>query len=445
MLKKKILFQIFKTLNPIDLWDYKVIKKLTILDRFIFILRAIYRFFQDQNIGHLKFSIINIFLLIKHFILSILAILYLPFAIILYFNNFKFLHVSYWQIGTLAFQVDILIKKILVENKNINLKKIIFICPKNYNSNIGITDLYKKKISVVENNFIGLLLMPFLQIPKITINPFFIEHNIPYSKSHKIYSEYEKKINEPLYSYTAEEKKYYDDILNKKIPSLKDKKIVCIHLRNENFYKENGLTSRNASFSNYIEAINFLEKKGYFIIKFTDKISSFKSNNFFELSTSTSLDKRLQVYLVSKCEFFIVTPSGPSFLANLFKKPSLCTNFFPHSQIIGYNKMDITIPKKVFSKLTNSYLTFSQIFSDDTFLIASSRILEKHNLEVRENSKESILDGVKEMLTNLYKNSNLPTKNQVDFKNIVSSNAGCFYGQGQVSHAFLLKNSDITK
>ena len=93
--------------------------------------------------------------------MSILAILYLPFAIILYFNNFKFLHVSYWQIGTLAFQVDILIKKILVENKNINLKKIIFICPKNYNSNIGITDLYKKKISVVENNFIGLLLLIF--------------------------------------------------------------------------------------------------------------------------------------------------------------------------------------------------------------------------------------------------------------------------------------------
>jgi putative glycosyltransferase (TIGR04372 family) len=107
--------------------------------------------------------------------------------------------------------------------------------------------------------------------------------------------------------------------------------------------------------------------------------------------------------------------------------------------------MDITIPKKVFSKLTNSYLTFSQIFSDDTFLIASSRILERHNLEVRENSKESILDGVKEMLTNLYKNSNIPTKNQVDFKNIVSSNAGCFYGQGQVSEAFLLKNSDIIK
>jgi putative glycosyltransferase (TIGR04372 family) len=445
MLKKKILFQIIKTLNPIDLWDYKVIEKLSIFDRILFIIKSFYRFSLDRNIGHLKFGIINIFLLIKHFMLNIFAVLFLPFAIILYFFNFKFLHVSYWQIGTLAFQVDILIKQILIENKNINLKKIIFICPKNYDSNIGITDLYKKKITVIQNTFIGLFLMPFLQIPKITINPYFIEHNIPYSKSHKIYSEYEEKIDEPLFHYTVEEKKYYDDILNKKIPYFKDKKIICIHLRNENFYKESGLTSRNADFSNYKDSINFLEKKGFFIIKFTDKISSFKSDNFFELTTNNLLDKRLQVYLVSKCEFFIVTPSGPSFLANLFKKPSLCTNFFPHSQIIGYNKMDITIPKKVFSKLTNTYLTFSQIFSDKTFLIASARILEKYNLEVQQNSSESILEGVKEMLINLNKNSNEPTTNQINFKNIVSRKAGCFYGQGQVSQAFLTKNSDIIK
>ena len=445
MIKKKILFQIFKPLNPIDLWDYKVIKKLTIYDRILFIIKSFYRFLKDQKIGHLTFGLLNIFLLIKHILLNILAIIYLPFAIILNLFNFKFLHVSYWQIGTLAFQVDILIKKILIENENINLKKIIFICPRNYNSNIGITDLYKKKITVIENTFVGLILLPFLQISKITINPFFIEHNIPYSKSHKIYSEYEKKINKSLYIYSDKEKKEYEVLLNKKIPTLKDKKIICIHLRNENFYRESGLTSRNADFSNYIDSINFLIKKGFFIIKFTDKISSLKLDNFFELVTNDSLEKRLQVYLVSKCEFFIVTPSGPSFLANLFKKPSLCTNFFPYSQVIGYNKMDITIPKKVFSKLTNKYLKFSEIFIDKTFLISSSRTLEKYNLEVHQNSSESILDGVKEMLINLDTNFNQSSNIQIDFKNIVSKKSGCFHGQGQVSKAFLIKNIDIIK
>ena len=111
MLKKKILFQIFKILNPIDLWDYKVIKRLSLIDRILLIVKSIFRFLKDRKWGHLTFGLLNSFLLIKHLILKILSIFYFPFALILYLYNFKFLHVSYWQIGTLAFQVDILIKK----------------------------------------------------------------------------------------------------------------------------------------------------------------------------------------------------------------------------------------------------------------------------------------------------------------------------------------------
>ena len=67
--------------------------------------------------------------------------------------------------------------------------------------------------------------MPFLEISKITLNPFYIEYNIPYSKSHKIYSEYEKKIDKPLYLYSKKEIDKYDELLKNKIPNLKDKKL----------------------------------------------------------------------------------------------------------------------------------------------------------------------------------------------------------------------------
>ena len=92
--------------------------------------------------------------------------MYFPIALIFYLLNIKFLHVSYWQIGTLVFQVDILIIKLLIENQNINLKKIVFISPKMFSSNIGVNDLYKKKITVVENFFLGFLLLPLLQYSK---------------------------------------------------------------------------------------------------------------------------------------------------------------------------------------------------------------------------------------------------------------------------------------
>ena len=116
--------------------------------------------------------------------------------------------------------------------------------------------------------------------------------------------------------------------MKNKIPNLKDKKIICIHLRNEKFYSETGLISRNADFLNYYETIKFLIERGFFIIKFTDQLSSFKDPNYFELETTNSLNQCLQVYLVSKCEFFIVTASGPSFLANLFKN-LLFVQIFP--------------------------------------------------------------------------------------------------------------------
>ena len=63
--------------------------------------------------------------------------------------------------------------------------------------------------------------------------------------------------------------------------------------------------------------------------------------------------------------------------------------------------------------------------------------------------KDKVIDNAKVIsnneLENLDKNNNNPTILQEEFKKIVSKEAGCFYGQGQVSHTFLTKNIDIIK
>ena len=440
MNKKKILFHIIKPLNPIDLWNYEVTKKWSLNTKALHVIKSFNRFFSERKKEHLYFGLNVLIVLIKHLILNFFSILYFPIALIFYLLNIKFLHVSYWQIGTLVFQVDILIKKLLIENQNINLKKIVFISPKMFSSNIGVNDLYKKKITVVENFFLGFLLLTLLQYSKITINPFFIEHNIPGSKSHKIYTEYEKKINNPLYEYNSEEVEFYEQRIKNEIPDLGKKKLVCLHLRNENFYSESGLVSRNADFKNYLSSINYLIENDYFIIQFTDERLPFEKKNFYQLLTKKNSHKKLQIYLIKKCDFFICSASGPSFIGNLFKKPALCTNFFPLTQMIGYNKFDITIPKKVYSILEEKYLDYNEIFLQKKYFISSSRILERNNLEVHQNSEENILSGVKEMIHNLENKKVNPTKEQIDFKKIIPPDAGCYYGQGQISQSFLLYN-----
>ena len=90
--------------------------------------------------------------------------------------------------------------------------------------------------------FLWPILLPFLQISKITINPFFIEHNIPYSKSHKIYSEYEKKINKSLYIYSDNYKPVLD----------------IIHIMNWSFfiYAIGGRKEILLQYSGYVQYIN---------------------------------------------------------------------------------------------------------------------------------------------------------------------------------------------
>ena len=88
-----------------------------------------------------------------------------------------------------------------------------------FSSNIGVNDLYKKKITVVENFFLGFLLLPLLQYSKITINPFFIEHNIPLVQNHiKFTQNMKKKINDPLYEYNSEEVEFYEQRIKNEIP-----------------------------------------------------------------------------------------------------------------------------------------------------------------------------------------------------------------------------------
>ena len=71
---------------------------------------------------------------------------------------------------------------------------------------------------------------------------------------------------------------------------------------------------------------------------------------------------------------------------------------------------------------------------------ASSRILERELLDVHQNENQVILQSTQEMLKNLNNQKLVQTDLQIKFKNIVSSKAGCFFGQGNISNTFLENN-----
>jgi len=112
--------------------------------------------------------------------------------------------------------------------------------------------------------------------------------------------------------------------------------IVCLHVRTPSFYKNiNHATYRNADILNYIDSINLLAEKGYFVIRIGDsgmpKIPEnliHHENKYFDLAHSDFNTAPINSWIVSICRFYVGMQSGPFDLARLYDKPILLTNMY---------------------------------------------------------------------------------------------------------------------
>lgn len=439
---EKFLSYLIRPLNPIDYWDFKIVKKYSLFFRLYIIFHCLKRFLIEKDLVHFQESIKMLMHFIKHIILNILAIFLFPVAIVLWSLGYRFLHVSYWQIGTLSCQIDLLVKNHILQ-KNNDLKKIIYLCPKNLSINPELVSLYESKILIIKNYLLIFFLNPFLQIGFLTNNPFFLEHNVPFSAAHKIFSDYYKKFKKSLFNYSEKDKIRYNNEIHKKIKNLNNKKIVTLHIRTSSFYDDNKFISRNSNLNDYMATIEYLILQGYFVVIFSNEDLNLNLENVYVLNTEDPHNKKIQIYLISISCFFINSASGPAFIANLFNTPSINTNFFPLSQSIGYKENDITVPKKIYDNIQKKVIKFTEIFSSDLCFDASSRVLERKNLSTIRNDPEDILNAAKEMIL-LLKNKNVSSSNlQNRYKSLLNNRIGCFYGLGNVSNFYLEKNKEF--
>jgi putative glycosyltransferase (TIGR04372 family) len=433
---------LIKPLNPIDYWDYKIVKKYSLLFRLYIVCHCLKRCLYEKDVSHFYESLKMFVHFIKHLMLNICAILLMPFALIIWILGYRFLHVAYWQIGTLSCQIDLMLKNQILQNNN-DLKKIVYLCPKNLSANSELVTLYEEKISIIKNHFIIFFLNPFLQLNFLTYNPFFLEHNVPNSSAHKIFSNYQNKFNKNLFNFSKEKIIRYNEYIQKNFKNIFDKKIITLHTRTNSFYSDKNFTSRNSDLNDYLLAIKYLTSRNYCVIIFSDKNLNLNLPNVFELNTSDTFNKKLQIYLISISYFYINSASGPAFVANLFNTPCVNTNFFPLSQSIGYKLNDITIPKKIYDIAENKVVKYSKIFSSDLCFVASSRALERKNLRTISNDPEEILNGIKEMIL-ILKNKNINSSDlQSYYKSLLNKRIGCFYGLGNISNYFLEKNREL--
>ena len=426
-----LFYKIFKPVNPI-LWDGNKTYESTLKKKYFIFFDELMS--ANRNVKKLLIKLLTLF---KESIVFLLTIIYFPFSIILYFFNYRFLHINTAQIGAYIEQIDTIIKQNLLNKNN---KKIIFLCPKFILVNNFIHKIYGKHLICLENFFLYLFLYPFVHTKFLSLNFWNFETINPESEFNQIQMDYYKKFKN--YVLELSEIKNEKDILSNlcKEKNINIKNLIVVQQRDQFYY--NSPTTRNASIDNFTKTINYLIDNGYDVIRYKSKESkslNIYKPNYHELIILSEDDKIKQFLIFKNCRLVICYQGGISTYSEILNTQFLLTNAIPINRNILIKPNDRVILKKYFSKKLNKFLNINMLIKEDLHLYIDVRTLSDKEVILHENNEEEILCATKETLaiTDYNHTSDL----QKMFREIFPDKVTFKYSPSLVCNTFLKKNS----
>lgn len=157
---------------------------------------------------------------------------------------------------------------------------------------------------------------------------------------------------------------------------------------------------RNSPFETLIPSIQNLLSKGYNVIKVGAKSAEhdLSDERYFDFSAQPSTEKRFlfDLFLFSRCLFFIGDTSGNYSLAQAFRRPICFFNFAPLGHFHSWDKNSLTIFKNIKDNKTGKLKKYSQILK---YQYGYEIHNDKSNISRTyiNNTKKEILETVKEM------------------------------------------------
>jgi putative glycosyltransferase (TIGR04372 family) len=183
-----------------------------------------------------------------------------------------------------------------------------------------------------------------------------------------------------------------------------DKPIAVVHVRESGWWRAAYHDFRNASISNYIEAINFLIARGFFVVRIGDATmtpADCASPDFLDLARSPSFVDGEDACLIAYCSLYIGQTSGPYSLAAIMGKDAIITNE-PGAYIGRWVHDEETDPLMLVLYKTNVSRADGHRFSLLDILFRQVRHTaeeyERDGIDLVENTSEEILLTVQEYL-----------------------------------------------
>jgi len=182
-----------------------------------------------------------------------------------------------------------------------------------------------------------------------------------------------------------------------KIGLPKNSPFVTLHVR-ESFSQ---LDPRTQPRETYFRSVEELNKKGIWVVRIGDsgmeKFPQFP--RFIDLVQQPDAGREFHAYLLSHCEFFVGTASGPSWVPRLFGKPSLITNINEiGTQMSRGPGATIYLPKRFINR-NGRPLSMREVFQMRFgFASLDKEELKNKGFALEHNSESEISSAVNEIL-----------------------------------------------
>ena len=226
---------------------------------------------------------------------------------------------------------------------------------------------------------------------------------------------------------------------------LSKKKFVCLHVRDQEFYKDGDRRPyRNSNINNYIELIKFLIQKDYTVFRLGEKPLNkinFNNKDFIDYPNSGLKSDIMDLYLIKECDFYVGTPSGPLDTAYLFEKPVFVTNLYDLYPSFPRKKNDRGLLRTIVRKDTGQKLSVRE-FAKLNIKYHQTEVLID-DLNFFENTSEELYNGMKEYL-DLFQDNNQKIltfeKKQVDLNSFLKSRLEEIYNEEVMKKNYFKNN-----
>lgn len=349
----------------------------------------------------------------------------------------KFCPIIATRIGHLAANTEIFLRRYYAGHCD-NTYKYIGVSGKYCNVTLG--RLFERKIPIIQSRLLrGIITTPVFQ----KTNYF---HDLPFNSNEYFEFNHLPKTLE----FTREEEGFGAKELERMGIGPQDW-FVCFHNRDSKYlsqmyaFRDWGYHDyRDCKIDNFIPAMEYIASRGGYAIRMgqhmNEKIET-NNKNIIDYASHFRSDF-MDIYLSSHCKFFVGCTAGLHLVPAVFDVPIIMTNA-THIELPAYRKGDLFIPKKIWDKKKNRYLTLKEVFEKRIGNWMYSSQFTDAVLEVQENNPDEILAIVIEMnsvLDGNYQYTKEENSMQASYWSLVKPHYYCYGCPARIGNDFLHKN-----